>query len=184
MLYHSHRTMPLPDLPMPSTKAMKGGRRLPTVVIDSREQAPLPITRLTHVRAGLATGDYSVLGLEDTVAIERKSLDDLAQCCGNDRDRFERELQRMMAYRVRALVIEGTVEDINMRCYRSQIEPKCITGSLLAWRVRYGIEPHFFRERDVAARWVERECWLAAREAVRAWNRLATGIRKGAACES
>jgi hypothetical protein len=65
----------------------------PVVVIDSREQAPLVFARLQSVAGTLYSGDYSVLGLEDVLAVERKSLDDLANCClASGRDRFEHEL--------------------------------------------------------------------------------------------
>ena len=60
-----------------------------TAVVDTREQRPLDLTPLKSVPGTLATGDYSVRGLEHVVAIERKSLDDLLGCIGRDRARFE-----------------------------------------------------------------------------------------------
>ena len=64
----------------------------PVIVIDTREQTPLVFTRLPSVTKALQSGDYSSLGLEGRFAVERKSLDDLANCCvGANRDRFERE---------------------------------------------------------------------------------------------
>lgn len=45
-----------------------------TVVIDTREQAPFAFTSsVAVVRAPLAAGDYSILGYEHLVAVERKS---------------------------------------------------------------------------------------------------------------
>jgi len=40
-----------------------------TIAVDSREQAPLPITRLPAVRATLQTGDYSVAGAEHLFSV-------------------------------------------------------------------------------------------------------------------
>ena len=77
-------------------------------IIDTREQLPLDLSPLASIRGTLQTGDYSVRGLENVVAIERKSLDDLLACCGRERDRFEKEIQRLVAYPVRALVIEAS----------------------------------------------------------------------------
>jgi ERCC4-type nuclease len=48
-----------------------------TILIDTREQRPLDFGSQLTRRATLATGDYSVEGLADSVAIERKSLADL-----------------------------------------------------------------------------------------------------------
>jgi DNA excision repair protein ERCC-4 len=67
------------------------------IAVDSREQRPFTFDAWPTAPATLAAGDYSIVGLEEHVAIERKSLDDLAGCCGRDRDRFKRELHRLQA---------------------------------------------------------------------------------------
>jgi len=53
-----------------------------TAICDTREQRPLNLAPLQVVTGTLATGDYSVQGLENIVAIERKSLSDLLGCVG------------------------------------------------------------------------------------------------------
>ena len=68
------------------------------ILIDTREQAPFAFTHEryagTTIEAGtLDTGDYSLAGLTDLVAVERKSLPDLVACLGRERERFERELR-------------------------------------------------------------------------------------------
>jgi ERCC4-type nuclease len=45
----------------------------PVIVIDSREQEPLSFTRLRSVVGTLTSGDYSVAGLEELFAVERKT---------------------------------------------------------------------------------------------------------------
>lgn len=64
--------------------------------------------------ATLATGDYSLLGLESHVCIERKSREDFLGCVGRERERFDREIQRMLAYPVRVLLVETTWPEIEM----------------------------------------------------------------------
>ena len=90
-----------------------------TAVIDTREQSPLDLSPLTTIRKTLVTGDYSVLGLESIVAIERKSLTDLVACTGVERGRFEREVKRLLAYPVRALVVEASWEGMEAGRWRS-----------------------------------------------------------------
>ena len=58
------------------------------------------------VTACLITGDYSVSGYEDQVAIERKTIDDLVGCLGKHRDRFERELERAKGFEFFAVLVE------------------------------------------------------------------------------
>ncbi len=75
----------------------------PTLIIDTREQQPLVFTQ-PSVRGTLTSGDYSLVGAETLFAIERKSIPDLTSCCcGDNRQRFERELQRLRLYRSREL---------------------------------------------------------------------------------
>ena len=62
-------------------------------LVDTREQLPLFLSPLRSVTTTLATGDYSVRGLENIVAIERKSLPDFLSCVGRERERFDREVQ-------------------------------------------------------------------------------------------
>src|SRR6516225_4829358 len=95
----AHKQLVLPALP-----ALRGLAKLadlrPVIVVDSREQEPLTFTRLQSVRGTLYSGDYSVRGLEDKFAVERKNLDDIANCCvSGNRDRFEHELHRLRSYR-------------------------------------------------------------------------------------
>ena len=74
-----------------------------TALIDTREQTPVtleykPSCVLKSEKVGLYTGDYSIKGLENHVAIERKSLADLMGCIGTQRERFEKEIIRLKGY--------------------------------------------------------------------------------------
>jgi DNA excision repair protein ERCC-4 len=102
-------------------------------LIDTREQLPLCLAPLRTERATLATGDYTARGFEDEVCIERKSLDDLLACVGRERERFERELHRMLAFPIRVLLIEASWDDIDRGGWRSQVTVSQVSGSLVGW---------------------------------------------------
>jgi len=103
-------------------------------LIDTREQSPLNLSPLRSEPATLATGDYSVKGLEHVIAIERKSLPDLLACCGRERDRFDREVQRLLAFPVRALMVEADWLDIERGEWRSQLTVRQVGSSLISWQ--------------------------------------------------
>lgn len=112
--------------PLPAVKWPVGDIR-PTIVADSREQAPLPIDRLPVIRAGLYSGDYGIAGLEDLFAVERKSIADLVSCCaGPNRDRFERELHRLRGFRFKRLLIIGQRGQVERGEYQSKITPASV----------------------------------------------------------
>ena len=94
-----------------------------TAICDSREQLPLDLAPLRTERCMLVTGDYSVKGLVDVVAIERKSLSDLLACIGQERERFDREVLRLLAYPCRAIVVEATWGELERGGWRSKITP-------------------------------------------------------------
>jgi ERCC4-type nuclease len=147
--------------------------RLPTVIIDSREQDPLPLRRLPVIRAGLYSGDYSVNGLQDVFAVERKTVDDLASCCsGDNRERFERELHRLRGYRFKRLLVIGQRVEIELKRYRSSIAPAAVLGTLSAFEVRYDCPVVWAPTPEAGAELVERWAWYAAREAVEQVNAL------------
>ena len=53
------------------------------IIIDTREQTPWSFPDGVLIERGtLATGDYTLAGLENIVAVERKSLADFISCCG------------------------------------------------------------------------------------------------------
>lgn len=133
-----------------------------TAIVDTREQLPYDLAPLKVERAGLATGDYSVKGLEHLVAIERKSLSDMVGCVGVERERFDAEMQRIMAYPCRALVVEAMWTDIIAGAWRSKVTPQAAQGSLLGWMMA-GVPVFFCDNREEGQRAVARMLFLAAR---------------------
>lgn len=134
-----------------------------TFLIDSREQLPFdffaiserlsqtakkPISLKSKIGT-LTTGDYSIEGLENHICIERKAPDDLLGCIGNGRERFERELKRMLSYPARCIVVECPYSALEAGIFRSKISPSAITGSIIGW-MELGI-PFFFASDALSA---------------------------------
>lgn len=131
-------------------------------LIDTREQLAIDPGPLRSEPATLATGDYSVKALEHVVAIERKSLPDLLGCIGGDRERFEREIQRLLAYPVRAIVVEASWADLEAGEWRSQVSPAAAVGSVLGW-IAAGVPVVMAGNRERAERYISRLLFIAAR---------------------
>lgn len=143
------------------------------IIQDTREQTPYTFACITPPLlvkvANLASGDYSIKGLEDQIAIERKSLIDLFGTVGRGRDRFERELEGLAKMRFAVVVIEADLHIIATRPpARSKLPPKVVVRSIAARSMRYGV--HFERcPGRVAA-----EVWTYLL-LERCWNDLQTG---------
>lgn len=153
------------------------------IVIDSREQTPLPFSKLATVTGTLVSGDYSVCGLEELFSVERKSIEDLVSCCcAGNRERFERELHRLRGFRFKRLLIVGSEEAILAERYRSAITPKAVLATLGAFEVRYDLPVVFKSTPEAAAaqierwaHWFSREVRLAAINLSRAAKEVACG---------
>ena len=147
-------------------------------LIDSREQTPWDLPALgTPQTVTLDTGDYSYLGGERELAIERKSLTDLLGCIGGERERFERELTRMLAYPTRALIIEASWPDLERGEWRSKVTAAAAVGSVLGW-IGWGIPCILAGDRARAAKYAARLIYLTARRRWRECRALAAGIRE------
>jgi len=122
-----------------------------TVVIDSREQLPFTFQNvridrrkafvLTQIHA-LHTGDYSIVGCEDKICVERKSLEDLYQTLGKGRERFIRELERMQDFERSLIVIEASYQEIadptkKDLLFRSKMHPNSVLGSINKWSKQF-----------------------------------------------
>ena len=151
-------------------------------VVDSREQMPLILSPLQTTVETLQTGDYSVVGLESVIAIERKSLPDLLSCIGTGRERFDKEVQRLLAYPVRALVVESGWQAIERGEWKSKVTPAAALGSLLGW-VAAGLPVVMCYDHERAGRFVSRMLFLAARRRWREARALVSLVTEGPAGE-
>jgi ERCC4-type nuclease len=145
-----------------------------TVAIDNREQTPYAFTSpfrigtktftIPTAPATLSAGDYSIIGHTQTadpsggIAIERKSLADAFGTFGRGRERFERELVRLSAYRFAAVVVEAEWSTVlTAPPARSKLRPRSVLGSVVAWQCRYpNVQWVFLPGRDVAEAYTAR----------------------------
>jgi ERCC4-type nuclease len=121
------------------------------IIVDTREQRGYDFPDAIH--RALPAGDYSLEGLEDSFAIERKSLADWVSTVVHNRRRFTAELRRLQAYAFAAVVIEASFADIlNGDGYRSEIAPAALLGITVGIMQAYhpvhivmaGDRPHAF----------------------------------------
>ena len=128
------------------------------IVVDTRENLPYTFASIAPpplIEVGtLASGDYSLKGLTDKVAVERKSLIDAFGTFGAGRDRFERELERLAQLRFAAVVIERDFDTIVKRPpARSRLKPKTVIRSMAAWAIRHGVHFYWMPNRAAAEKW-------------------------------
>lgn len=158
-------------LSLPATLRLES----PTALIDSREQAPLCLDPLKVKIATFATGDYSLRGLEHVVEIERKSLVDLIGCVGRERERFDREVQPLLAFPVRTLLVEATWADIEAGDWRCKVTPAQVEGSLLGW-IASGLQVELIGSHERAERFPAKNLFAVAR---RRYRELRTLVPNG-----
>ena len=147
-------------------QALRDAQR-PCILIDTREQTPLTFSDDVDVEVcGLETGDYSLQGFTDSVRVERKSKADLVACVGPERERFLEQMTRLAGYPVRALVVEASWAELAAGAYRSAMNPRSVTGTLLALVVDRGIPVLLVGSAREAAEAVERMLLRVAKNGV------------------
>lgn len=129
----------------------------PCILVDTREQRPLVFSADVDIeRCGLPTGDYSLAGSTDRVAIERKSLPDLVACVSSERDRFMDCCRRLRDYELRAVVVEASLLDVEAHAYRGMVRPQSVIGTCVAIHADYGLPTIWAGNAHLAARIVEK----------------------------
>jgi hypothetical protein len=126
-----------------------------TVIIDTREQHPFgfqnfsadaadgggPLVIPTTAKA-LHAGDYSLVGFESRVAVERKSLPDLYGTFVGDRERGIKQLEKLAQLEFATVVVEADWHSILYCNDCTDIQkhwrnPKTLFRSILAWQQRF-----------------------------------------------
>lgn len=137
-----------------------------TIIVDVQEKMPLSRyfdQKLIRVdTATLSTGDYTVKGASDILAIERKSLPDLLHCVTHDRERFMDQMRRMKNYPSRFLIVEATRATIEAEAYKPNVGAKSVVGTLLGLAVRWNICVVYCKDQKEAA---ERVQWICLKVA-------------------
>lgn len=151
-----------------------------TVLIDTSEPDdphPWPLAPFVRFeRISLETGDFGVKGIENDVTVERKTLLDFLACCGRERERFEKTVDRMRGFATKAIIIESdwkTIEDGNWPLdrngnKRSKVTPASAMGSILSWNAK-GIPTLLCETPERCGIITARILYMAAR---REWRRL------------
>ena len=115
------------------------------IAIDTREQRPYQFER-SKLKT-LSSGDYSIVNLENLVAIERKTTADMYKTIGSGRQRFQRELERLEQLDYAAVVIEASLPDFLVPPAFSRLSPKSAIGTVVAWSIKYAVPFYFASDR-------------------------------------
>jgi len=117
--------------------------KLEDVVVDTREQTPLWLESNGVFMKSLSTGDYSVKGYEDRIAIERKGLQDVFSSIGKGRKRFWRGIRRLASMRVNGgfggVIVEGTRTQVKDFFSWGKVHRNQVLGTLERIQVEYGV---------------------------------------------
>ena len=129
------------------------------IIVDTREQKPWDFKNYNTATAKLDTGDYSIVGLESVLCIERKSS--VSEVSNNITEkRFKDVLNRMTKYPHRHIIFEFDLNDILNFPRNSGIPPKLwknlrisplyLLKYITEINTVYDIHTHFCGDRDNA----------------------------------
>ncbi len=96
-------------------------------------------------------------------------------CIGTERERFDREVQRLLGYPVRCLIVESTWAEMEAGEWRSKVTAAAAIGSLLGW-VAMGIPVIMAGDHERAGRYVSRLLFTAAAKGWRELRTLAAAV--------
>lgn len=127
------------------------------VVCDTREQKNQHILKyftdnnIPYIIDKLETADYSFilpnytnLGLDFKFMVEKKnSLDEIAGNFSKDRERFQKEFERIGSNKMHLVIENATWKKLLAGSYRSQLTSKSFMASILTWSMRYSVPVWF-----------------------------------------
>ena len=124
------------------------------IIVDSREQNPFTFACFdcTVIPGTLPSGDYSLAGFEDLVAVERKNLSDLIGCFTSGRERFVREMERLRGFASCAIVVESPWCDLAKGSYRSKLPANNAVQTVISIIQHYRMPFYFAANRADAER--------------------------------
>lgn len=122
------------------------------IVIDTREQEPYDFDCATQ-RRKLEAGDYSVAGLEDAVAVERKSLRDFVSTVIHDFARFAAELQKLSGLDAACVVVEADLDQVLRGLAAGacgNVAPESLLGATAHISLHFGVPVFWCGSRQAA----------------------------------
>ncbi len=130
------------------------------IIIDTREKKPWNFENHHQIFKKLETGDYSVEGLEDQIAIERKSLNDYIRSILQDKIRFTKVLNKLSGIKHSCIIVEEPYQHVWDRNYYSKVNPQYINSRTKTIKNTFSI-PVFFsknrgRAKEIALTWLEK----------------------------
>lgn len=120
------------------------------IVIDTREKDEYSFEDIVTIKQKLDTGDYSVAGFEDRIAIERKNIDDFVNTVIYQKERFHEELCALARMDFAAIVVEASLTDVLDHRYKSGVRPVSVIGAAVAIMVEYRVPIIFCGNRQLA----------------------------------
>jgi len=138
------------------------------IAVDTREQMPWSFQGIVlgqkqivvkQQRQTMQTGDYSIVGREDEIVIERKSVSDFLSSITTGNARFCREHERMAAIvdggidggGFACVVVEGDLakicDDLDDPDGERQIKSSTVFGIAASWPRRYRVPLYFAGDR-------------------------------------
>jgi hypothetical protein len=137
------------------------------IIVDEKEQQPFTfpdlqtgasqgyrkiVARTIRRSLGTSKGDYSMIGFEGQIHIERKSLEDAHGTIlgwGERRDRFEATLSYLNQIEFGAVVVECTLgvllANAPERGKKSKVENRrSLNATYLSWQMKYSSVPWIF----------------------------------------
>jgi DNA excision repair protein ERCC-4 len=123
-----------------------------TIIVDTREQQPWQFTDHEVAKSKLDTGDYSIQGLEDSLAIERKkSVSEIAT--NINQERFINTLERLQTIKYKFMLFEFSLDDvmnfpigsnIPKRIWsKIKVRPKYLVKKITEIHIKYNIHTIF-----------------------------------------
>jgi ERCC4-type nuclease len=127
------------------------------IVIDSREKEPYSFS-CDEVITKLDAGDYSVVGFEHRVAVERKSLRDFVGTIIHDFDRFARELAKLSAMEAACIVVEADLRAMLVGEHHDvlrAVAPHSLLGASTYIGIKYRVPVYWCGSRPAAIRFTD-----------------------------
>jgi hypothetical protein len=85
-----------------------------------------------------------------------------------ERPRFDREVERLLAFPIPILLVESSWGEIELGGWRSKVRPEAVLGSLMSWQAR-GLAVHMAGDQVHAGKHAARLLYHVAR---RRWREL------------